>query len=237
MERAGGYLNFWVDPVQLTDLTLKAIIDLGRSYGTLPKKGISVILEHTSANPNGPLHVGRARNPIIGDTVARLLKANGYDVTTEYYVNDSGMQVATLVWGYLNLERDSRSDEKPDHRYVRYYQEASALGSDAEDGIRELLREYELGDPRAIEGFKIHEEVMEGIIHSLERINVKHDSFVKESRFLRNGDVAKVVEMLKPFCKEEEGSLYHPLHREGCCLPPRQVQKVRYRHKCPWRGP
>ncbi len=220
MERAGGYLNFWVDSEYLTDMTLNGIINLRRDYGfSFERKKGRIILEHTSANPNGPLHVGRARNPIIGDTIARLLRANGYDVTTEYYVNDSGMQVATLVWGHLNLDIDwsESSHKKADHRYVRYYQETSRL-PDSEEGIRKLLKDYEDGDPEAIREFKIHEEVLEGIIQSLEEINIKHDSFVHESKFLRSGDVAAVVEKLRPFCKSEDGSLYLEIDAENVYL-------------------
>ena len=67
-------------------------------FGSYESNGIKIIVEHTSANPNGPLHVGRARNPIIGDTIARILKFGGYDVTTQYYVDDMGKQVAILLW-------------------------------------------------------------------------------------------------------------------------------------------
>ncbi|MDH7507387.1 MAG: arginine--tRNA ligase, partial [Candidatus Thermoplasmatota archaeon] len=64
----GAYVNFFLDKNYLNNLTLKFIISKKEKYGFLEKRNKKVIIEHTSANPNGPLHVGRARNPIIGDT-------------------------------------------------------------------------------------------------------------------------------------------------------------------------
>ena len=62
-----------------------------------------MLIEHTSANPNGPFHVGRARNAILGDTLVRLHRLYGNDVRAEYYVDDMGKQVAVLAWALDNL--------------------------------------------------------------------------------------------------------------------------------------
>ena len=80
VEAKGGYINFFINTTCLTTATIQSILDKKDTYGFLPKKKKKVIIEHTSANPNGPLHVGRARTPIIGDTLVRIFKAAGYDV-------------------------------------------------------------------------------------------------------------------------------------------------------------
>jgi len=86
-------------------LVLDVFKDIGRNdYGRGISKNESVLVEHTSANATGPFHMGRARNPIIGDSISRLLKYNGYDVYTEYYVNDTGRQAATVAFGIKNYE-------------------------------------------------------------------------------------------------------------------------------------
>ncbi|MBS3778080.1 MAG: arginine--tRNA ligase, partial [Candidatus Thermoplasmatota archaeon] len=90
----GGYINFWFNSTELIKGTVSTILKSKNKYGILDDKNKKVIVEHTSANPNGPLHVGRARNPIIGDTIARLLKTAGYDVETQFYLDDLGKQVA-----------------------------------------------------------------------------------------------------------------------------------------------
>ena len=91
------------------------------SYGKGEPKDSRILLEHTSVNPTGPLHVGRARNPLIGDTLARCLRTCGYDVTTEYLVNDVGKQVVLLTWGVHNVpesEVPPSERDKDDHRLV-----------------------------------------------------------------------------------------------------------------------
>ena len=98
------------------------------------------MIEHTSANPNGPFHVGRARNAILGDTIVRLNRLYGNNVRSEYYVDDMGKQVAVLAWALANLDAEevekilSDRDEinemwknKPDHSRVRWYQAAQVL--------------------------------------------------------------------------------------------------------------
>ena len=60
-------------------------------------KGIKTNVEYVSANPTGPLHVGHCRGAVFGDALAALLKVTGYDVSTEYYINDAGAQVDTVA--------------------------------------------------------------------------------------------------------------------------------------------
>jgi arginyl-tRNA synthetase len=83
IEVKAGYVNFFIDEKELSKKTLYAIFSKKEKYGYLEKRNKKVIIEHTSANPNGPLHVGRARNPIIGDTLVRIYKASGYNVESQ----------------------------------------------------------------------------------------------------------------------------------------------------------
>ncbi|MEA3282575.1 MAG: arginine--tRNA ligase [Euryarchaeota archaeon] len=88
VQAVGAYINFFVSRKFIDD-TVHEIFLKKERYGIGSGKG-KVIIEHTSANPNGPLHVGHIRNSIIGDTLARILKTAGYDVEIQYYVNDMG---------------------------------------------------------------------------------------------------------------------------------------------------
>ena len=76
--------------------------EYSRGKGT---KG-SILIEHTSANATGPFHMGRARNPIIGDSIARLLSHYGYNVKKDYYVNDTGRQSTTLTYGLETFKHE-----------------------------------------------------------------------------------------------------------------------------------
>ncbi|MDR3075620.1 MAG: arginine--tRNA ligase [Candidatus Methanoplasma sp.] len=199
-----GYLNFMMDEAVLIGETLRKILDEGSGYGSAPKNGIKVNVEHTSTNPTGPIHVGRARNPIIGDTLARSLSRCGYDVQTEYYVNDVGKQVVILTWGVKNVPKGSVTEEerdKTDHKLVAYYREANKLMED-NDGIKEeisaMLRKFEDGDTDVISDVRQTAEAMlDGLKETLSGINVELDRYVWESDFIADGSAKDVVSRLK----------------------------------------
>ncbi len=100
-EAVNGYINFHTDAGSYAELVLKAVIEGDERYGFLktrePKK---VMVEHTSANPNSPLHIGNARNSILGDSLAKLLEKRGHHVVRHFLVNDMGRQVAMATYGW-----------------------------------------------------------------------------------------------------------------------------------------
>jgi arginyl-tRNA synthetase len=217
VEAQGGYVNFFIDSTNLTAVTLQSILKNKETYGYLQKKKEKVIIEHTSANPNGPLHVGRARNPIIGDTLVRLYKAAGYDVESQFYLDDMGKQVAILAWGIHHLEQKNippMENTKADHQMVGYYQTANErmeTDTTIAKQIGELVKKLERGDHDTIE--MIHSSytpVLEGIKQSLERINIHIDSFVPESTFVYDKSVDRIIKELKQttYCHEEDDAFY-----------------------------
>jgi len=220
----GAYVNFFLDKDYLNTSTLKSIISKKEKYGFLEKKNKKVIIEHTSANPNGPLHVGRARNPIIGDTIVRIFKAAGYNVESQFYVDDMGKQVATLMWGVNNLNSKdvpkSESD-KSDHKKVGFYQLASKLMEEDEkvsEQISEIVKKSEQGDKKTIELIqKTYGPVLNGIQESLKRINISIDKYIPESDFVKDKSVDFVVEKLKQskYCGTEDGAFYLDLEPFG----------------------
>ena len=224
IESKAGYVNFFLNKNMLNKKILKSIFEKKEKYGHLLMKKEKVLVEHTSANPNGPLHVGRARNPIIGDTIVRIYKAAGYNVESQFYLDDMGKQVAILAWGVKNLDSKviPKSEyDKPDHKTVGYYQVASKLldeDTEVSDQIGKLVQKLEEGDQKTIK--LIHEAykpVLEGIKQSLERINIKIDKYVPESNFVRDKSVESVVENLQKskFCGKEEGAYFLDLKEFG----------------------
>jgi len=99
-----GYVNFKANIPILAKLTVQSILSEGPSYGLLktdhPQR---VIVEHTSANPARPIHIGTAKNAIFGDTIARILSARGHTINTRFYIDDTGRQVAIMAYGYKLL--------------------------------------------------------------------------------------------------------------------------------------
>ncbi len=108
-----GFLNLTVKPA-LWQETLKEIEGQGASYGTSDlAKGRRALVEYVSANPTGPLHVGHGRGAAVGQALARLLQAVGYDVVSEYYINDAGRQMkllgASVLARYRELSRANQA--------------------------------------------------------------------------------------------------------------------------------
>ncbi|MGB9890231.1 MAG: arginine--tRNA ligase, partial [Anaerolineae bacterium] len=88
-----GYINFWLDDGWLAQ-QVDVILEAGESFGSIAVgQGQRVQVEFVSANPTGPITIGSARNAVLGDGLASVLEAAGYQVEREYYVNDAGSQV------------------------------------------------------------------------------------------------------------------------------------------------
>nr|NIP37756.1 arginine--tRNA ligase [Candidatus Dadabacteria bacterium]NIS07485.1 arginine--tRNA ligase [Candidatus Dadabacteria bacterium]NIV41791.1 arginine--tRNA ligase [Candidatus Dadabacteria bacterium]NIY21124.1 arginine--tRNA ligase [Candidatus Dadabacteria bacterium] len=97
VEIAGpGFLNFFVNESSLMS-ELEVIEEQGNKFGQVDiGEGRKIIVEFVSANPTGFLHLGHARNAVVGDGISNILKACGYDVTKEFYINDAGRQIDML---------------------------------------------------------------------------------------------------------------------------------------------
>lgn len=228
-----GYLNFRMDGAQLINGTLNDVLTMGDRYGSHPAKNIKVNIEHTSTNPTGPIHVGRARNPVIGDTLARCMSMCGYDTSTEYYVNDVGKQVVILTWGVNNLskeavEEDIRKREaeddrdKIDHKLVANYRLANKMMEDdpsVQEQIGSMLRKFEAGDAEVISTVRKTAEVMlNGLKETLSNINVTLDTYTWESKFIADGTARDIVEKLKKSKyagQEPDGACYVDLKDFG----------------------
>ncbi|MDR3101895.1 MAG: arginine--tRNA ligase [Methanocalculaceae archaeon] len=190
----GPYVNFVFGREYAAESVRAA---LSPKYGQLPARTERVILEHTSANPNGPLHVGHIRNSVIGDTLVRAFRKAGYPVEAQYYLNDMGRQIAIVAWGVKHLHYDRLPGEKGDDFIVRHYVEANKIMKEKpeiEPEFDAMMEMIEAGDLETVRLF--HDSVdlcVEGILETLAALNVHHDRFVRETIFLWNGDMQKVL--------------------------------------------
>ena len=206
-----GFLNITASPSWLAQQLLSG--GVGQRSDDERRE---VLIEHTSANPNGPFHVGRARNAILGDTLVRLHRLWGDKVTAEYYVDDMGKQVAVLAWALENMtEREVETlladrepinpqwAEKADHQRVRWYQAAQLRRKDSADSeaiesaIGTLVHASEHGDQGVLDSFEqAYQPVLDGMLETLGRLGIHYDRFTKESLFVTNGDVAALMKEL-----------------------------------------
>ncbi|HNR26396.1 MAG TPA: arginine--tRNA ligase, partial [Methanobacteriaceae archaeon] len=216
VETRGPYLNFFIDNAKFFQEVLESVDE---GYGHLELQEDSVILEHTSANPNGPLHIGHIRNAIIGDSLARILRAGGYPLETQYYVNDMGRQIAMIVWGLQNLDYQLNPEEKSDVEMGKlYFQVNEALKANPEikREIDKILKIYEQEFPPQLEKLfnLVVDECLEGVKETSQRLHIHHDKFVRESQFIREGRVDTILDELKVYTKENE-VLYLDLNQFG----------------------
>ena len=194
VEATGPYLNFRFGDTYVRQAIREAIVP---GYGDLPGVPGGLVLEHTSANPNGPLHVGHIRNSIIGDTLARCMRKAGHRLEVQYYVNDMGRQIAIVAWGFSNLPCEAKEGEKGDHHVARIYIAANrALEADPSivSSVDLFMQQVEKGDPATVRLFRAAvNECLDGFRVTMDRLNVKHDRFVWESDFVRNGDTDRLL--------------------------------------------
>jgi len=212
-----GYCNVIVN---WNDIVIDIIAEINNDSYAKTKGNIDkILIEHTSANPTGPFHMGRARNPIIGDSIARLLKYYGHNVATQYYVNDTGRQAATLAFGLSNYE--DKNKNKIDHELVEAYRKASKLleeDDSVKDNIYQKMEEIEGGDSKALKEVKgAAKRMLEGMKISLKRLGAEANTYYHESDLIANGSVEKVIGNLKnsDLCKEENGAYYLDLKNEN----------------------
>jgi len=128
VEVAGaGYINFRASWEKFSRLTLESARELDNEYGYVktsePQK---ILLEHTSVNPIHPIHIGQARNPMLGDAIARILLNRGHDVSRHYYVDDVGRQSAVIAYGYTKLGKP-KPEGKPDSFIGKVYAVTSCI--------------------------------------------------------------------------------------------------------------
>ena len=204
VEIAGpGFINFFMKNDSLQPI-VKKIINEKDNFGKLPKNGQKVNVEFVSANPTGILHVGTARGAAVGDSLARLLEASGYEVTREYYINDAGNQITHLGESiqarYMNLFGIEK--EIPEDGYN---------GQDIHDIAARLKEEYGdslLNKENALEFFKEKGMKIEldRIIEDLALFRVKHDVFSSEKVIRSNGAVEKELDFLSKYTYQEDGA-------------------------------
>jgi len=207
VEATGPYVNFRFGPALLAEAVREA---LEPGYGSLQRRSGRVILDHTSANPNGPLHVGHIRNTIIGDSLARAFRKAGNALEVQYYLNDMGRQIAIVSWGFENLDIARKEGEKGDHYVARVYIAANRELEKNPEIVKEidrLMQLVERGDAETVKKFRTAVSLCaEGSKATLAAMNAHHDRFVWESDFVRIGDVDRIIEQVRrlPQAHEDE---------------------------------
>jgi len=211
----GPYINFFIDMHSFSKSVLCEIDEKKDAFGHLERNRQQAIIEHTSVNPNKPLHMGAARNSILGDCVARAMAAGGYDVEVENYIDDLGIQFAEVFWGILKY--GDNPQEKYDHflgkLYIKVHQE---ITEDDKNDIKKLNKEMEdPSSPLSSQSRHVVEKCVKSQIESLAKLGIRYDLLVWESDIVHAGLFDETFERLRKsddIVEEVDGPL------EGCLV-------------------
>lgn len=205
-----GYINFYVDWRKYSSLILREVLEKAELYGSSNiGNGKKVLIEHTSVNPNKPLHVGHARNVCLGDTLARLFKFLGYDVVIVNYIDDSGSQMVDIVFGIKCLgyslmpPNGIRMDEYFGDIYTEVNKRLESEKS-LEEKKKALLKEIE--DVNS-EVFKLAREIAQRVLmeqlRTCWRLGASYDLLHRESDVIGCGLWNDIFKKLR-----EKGAIY-----------------------------
>ena len=216
IEVAGaGFINFYL-AANAKHAVVKAILEAGDQYGqNQTGKGEKVQVEFVSANPTGPLHVGHGRGAAVGDCLSRLLAANGWDVTREFYYNDAGAQIDNLTISVLARAKGVSTNDVsfPENGYRGEYIADIAKAFLAKETIVaddiEVTASGDLNDTESVRHFSVaylrHEQDLD-----LRAFQIQFDVFSLESALYASGKVEDTVQSLikSGHTYEEEGALW-----------------------------
>ncbi len=209
-----GYLNFKLSEDFLSEYGTWAL-DNPTSFARQENKQ-KILLEYVSANPTGPLHIGHSRGAVYGNTLYRLAKHLGYDITAEYYVNDAGNQIDLLGLSIQLYARENilgEDVEYPESYYRGEYLEDLAQGAIVKFG-KEILSDTSRQKELALWA---KDGVMNLIVKDLSDANIVFDAFVNESALYSDWD--RVMEKMalndKNAIYEKEGKLWIASQAKG----------------------
>lgn len=205
-----GFINFYLDSAYLTAIITEAI-NKGNQFGhKAEKNGENILLEYVSANPTGDLHIGHARNAAVGDTLANILEAAGYNVTREYYINDAGNQITNLARSiearYFEALGDN-SFEMPEGGY--HGKDIINIGKDLAEKQPEIK---DLDEEERIKTFRqlgVDYE-MQKLRKDLDDFNTHYDSWFSETTLYESGEIKQVLNKMTElgYTYEEDGATW-----------------------------
>lgn len=191
-----GYLNFKLKP-KFLDLMASKILENPLNFAANSEKKESIFIEYVSANPTGPLHIGHVRGAIYGDSLARVGRHLGYEIHTEYYVNDAGSQIDLLGISLSLRARELLFNENVEYP-EKYYR-----GEYIDDLAKKFLDLYgrEIFDDLPRLSLLAKDEILEQIKGDLASVGITIDTY--ESERALYGELEPTINRLK-----NQGGIY-----------------------------
>jgi arginyl-tRNA synthetase len=215
-QSAGPYVNITLEREAIVDEVIGTIFSKGTSYGNsdlLADRRVAV--EFSCPNTNKPLHLGHLRNDALGESISRILKANGAEVRKVNLINDRGIHICKSMLAYkkFGMGRTPETEgRKSDHFVGNYYVAYANWEKEdpsAEQDVREMLKKWESGDPEVMDLWKtMNEWTIRGIEETYKKTGVTFDTIYYESQTYGRGkeEVLKGLEK-GTFYKNESGAI------------------------------
>ncbi|MEM8492587.1 MAG: arginine--tRNA ligase [Pseudomonadota bacterium] len=210
-----GFINFFLSADSQTEV-VREVLRLKQKFGTNESgQGEAVQVEFVSANPTGPLHVGHGRGAAVGDSLARILEANGWRATREFYYNDAGAQIQNLALSVqarchgVGPEDSSWPQDGYRGDYIQEIAQAYIAGEQVEASDKTVLAKGDLNDLAAIREFSVAFLRREQDL-DLKSFAVAFDVFFLESSLYESAELETTVEKLvsSGSTYEKDGALW-----------------------------
>ena len=206
-EAVNGYLNLYFSPEDFSTRVIDTILSQGEKYGRGESNNKSVMLEFSHPNTHKAFHVGHLRGAILGDVLARLQEAAGYDVIRANYPGDIGLHVIKWLWNYLKFH----NYEKPPQDITKWmgdlYAEATKRleeKPELEQEVREIYTRWDRRDPEVVACWEeTREWSLAGFREMYDRLDIKFDRYYFNSMFEDSGKVM-VEELIQKGIAQDE---------------------------------
>ena len=205
-----GFINFYLSDKYYGDV-LKDIVASGDNYGRSDYgEGKKMLVEFVSANPTGPMHIGNARGGAIGDCLASVLDAAGYDVQREFYINDAGNQIEKFATSLevRYLQECGKDVELPEDAY--HGEDITVHARNFYSEVGDKYAECDSQERRdALVAYALPKNIA-GLEADLGKYRIKYDKWFRESTLHKDGSVKKIIEALKEkgVTYEQDGALW-----------------------------
>ena len=212
-----GFINFYLSDKYYSDV-LKDIVSSGDNYGRSDYgEGKKMLVEFVSANPTGPMHIGNARGGAIGDCLASVLDAAGYDVQREFYINDAGNQIEKFATSLevRYLQECGKDVELPEDAY--HGEDITVHARNFYSEVGDKYAECDSQERRdALVAYALPKNIA-GLEADLGKYRIKYDKWFRESTLHNDGSVQKIIEALKKkgVTYEQDGALWFKASEYG----------------------
>lgn len=223
-DNSGPYVNFFFQPKYIFKTICSDILEQKEKYGNFETgKGQKILVEYSGPNTNKPLHLGHARNNVLGMTLSNILEFCGYKVVKANLINDRGIHInksmlAYQKWGYGKTYESE--NKKSDHFVGDFYVLYDQMKDDCpeiEEEVKTMLKKWEEGDKEILALWKkMRKWAMDGIKQTYKRMGSEFDIEYYESDTYKQGkEIVKQGLKDKIFQKEKDGAIFIDLNDKG----------------------